>query len=80
MGLVKVVSMKTDKKYTYDDIMVNLLYLRTFARICEDNLIEIIDEIKNGIDPGDRLEDVLHITELNYDTINDLVKFIECEK
>ncbi|MBS5971170.1 MAG: hypothetical protein KH968_05160 [Finegoldia magna] len=72
--------MKTDKKYTYDDIMVNLLYLRTFARICEDNLIEIIDEIKNGIDPGDRLEDVLHITELNYDTINDLVKFIECEK
>ena len=60
--------------------MVNLLYLRTFARICEDNLIEIIDEIKNGIDPGDRLEDVLHITELNYDTINDLVKFIECEK
>lgn len=72
--------MKTDKKYTYDDIMVNLLYLRTFARICEDNLIEIIDEIKNGIDPGDRLEDVLHITELNYDTVNDLVKFIECEK
>lgn len=72
--------MKTDKKYTYDDIMVNLLYLRTFARICEDNLIEIIDEIKNGIDPGDRLEDVLHITELNCDTINDLVKFIECEK
>ena len=80
MELVKVVSMKTDKKYTYDDIMVNLLYFRTFARICEDNLIEIIDEIKNGIDPGDRLEDVLHITELNYDTINDLVKFIECEK
>ena len=72
--------MKTNKSDVLDTVLVDLLHLRTFARICEDNLIEIIDEIKNGIDPGDRLEDVLHITELNYDTINDLVKFIECEK
>lgn len=72
--------MKTNKSDVLDTVLVDLLYLRTFARICKDNLIEIIDEIKNGIDPGDRLEDVLHITELNYDEVNDLINFLECEK
>lgn len=72
--------MKTNKSDVLDTVLVDLLRLRTFARICEDNLIEIIDEIKNGIDPGDRLEDVLHITELNYDEVNDLINFLECEK
>lgn len=72
--------MKTNKSDVLDTVLVDLLHLRTFARICKDNLIEIIDEIKNGIDPGDRLEDVLHITELNYDEVNDLINFLECEK
>ena len=72
--------MKTNKSDVLDTVLVDLLHLRTFARICEDSLIEIIDEIKNGIDPGDRLEDVLHITELNYDEVNDLINFLECEK
>lgn len=72
--------MKRDKSDVLDTVLVDLLHLRTFARICEDNLIEIIQEIKNGIDPGDRLEDVLHITELNYDEVNDLINFLECEK
>lgn len=70
-------NIKTDKSDVLDNVMVDLLHLRTFARICEDNLIEIIQEIKNGIDPGDRLEDVLHITELNCDKVNDLINFLE---
>lgn len=72
--------MKTNKSDVLDTVLVDLLHLRTFARICEDNLIKIIQEIKNGIDPGDRLEDVLHITKLNYDEVNDLINFLECEK
>lgn len=53
-------NIKTNKSDVLDNVMVDLLYLRTFARVCEDNMIEIIDEINQGITPVERLEDVLH--------------------
>ncbi|MBS6927189.1 MAG: hypothetical protein KH152_01565 [Finegoldia magna] len=69
--------MKTNKSDVIDNVMVDLLYLRTFARVCEDNIIEIIDEINQGIDPGERLEDVLHLTELNSSKVNKLINVLE---
>lgn len=69
--------MKTNKSDVLDNVMVDLLYLRTFARVCEDNIIEIIDEINQGIDPGERLEDVLHLTELNSSKVNKLINVLE---
>lgn len=69
-------NIKTNKSDVLDNVMVDLLYLRTFARVCEDNMIEIIDEINQGITPVERLEDVLHLTELTCSKVNNLINVL----
>ncbi|MDU2131061.1 MAG: hypothetical protein E6053_03050 [Finegoldia magna] len=73
-------NIKTNKSDVLDNVMVDLLYLRTFARVCEDNMIEIIDEINQGITPVERLEDVLHLTELNCSKVNNLINVLNNAK